>query len=87
MVPPSKRDEREAPDVGITSEFEAQPRELEAVRARLSEIQKGKRGRVRWQITKHTAELAIRGIEHGAGRKGKAKGKSRRGKGRKKRLL
>jgi hypothetical protein len=33
--------------------------ELEEVQRRLQEIQRRKRGRIRWQIGKHTAEMAI----------------------------
>ena len=32
------------------------------IRARLEEIRKAKQGRVRWQISHHTAELAISAI-------------------------
>jgi hypothetical protein len=33
------------------------------VRARLDEIRQQKRGRIRWRISHHTAELAIRAIQ------------------------
>jgi hypothetical protein len=36
-----------------------EPAELEEVQRRLQEIQRRKRGRIRWQIGKHTAEMAI----------------------------
>lgn len=40
-----------------------EPSALEEVQRKLSEIQHRKRGRVRWQIGKHTAEMAIDAIE------------------------
>ena len=87
MSPRRPKPPTEAPDVGITAEFEAQPKHLDEVRARLHAIQKTRGGRVRWQITKHTAELAIRGIQAGARRKHEPGSKSRRRRGRRKRLL
>lgn len=36
-----------------------EPAELAAVKQRLDEIQRRKRGRIRWSISKHTAELAL----------------------------
>jgi hypothetical protein len=33
--------------------------EMEAMKGRLLDIQERRRGRIRWHITKHTAELAI----------------------------
>lgn len=73
----TEHDERAAPDDA-----------LEQVEERLAKIQQQHRGKIRWRITKHTAELAIRALNEGtpertAGRRG---GKSRRRK-RKKRLL
>jgi len=54
------------------------------VQRRLAEIQQRKRGRVRWNVSRHTAEIAIEAI---TGPKQPARsGKSRRRK-RKKRLL
>ena len=37
--------------------------ELEEVQRRLQEIQRRKRGRIRWQIGRHTAEMAIVALE------------------------
>ena len=64
-----------------------EPQDLEEVQRKLDEIQRRKRGRIRWQMSRHTAERAIVAIEatapepppHG-------KGKPRRRK-RRKRLL
>lgn len=38
---------------------------LEDVKERVAEIQRRHRGKIRWRITKHTAEIAIRVIESG----------------------
>ena len=59
--------------------------DLEEVRRRLAEIQGRKRGRIRWRIGKHTAELAIDAIQR-SGRSDRKNGKQRRRK-RRKRLL
>jgi hypothetical protein len=40
-----------------------EPGNLEEVQRRLQEIQRRKRGRIRWQIGKHTAEMAIEALE------------------------
>lgn len=59
------------------------------VRDRVEEIQRKHRGRIRWRITRHTAEIAIRAIEsEPAPRRARSRvpGKSRRRK-RHKRLL
>lgn len=66
-------------------------RDLEDVRRRLEEIQSRKRGGIRWDISKHTAELAIDAIEaikaiEAGPRQARPNGKNRRRK-RKKRLL
>lgn len=61
---------------GYTGEFQA----------RLSAIQKEKRGRIRWSMSHHTAELAIRAIEGHVSVSYRPGSKSRRRK-RKKRLL
>jgi hypothetical protein len=37
--------------------------DLEEVQRRLADIQRSKRGRIRWQIGKHTAEMAIDAID------------------------
>jgi len=56
------------------------------IRLRLEEIRKAKRGRVRWQISHHTAEIAISAIAGHARVMYKTGSKSRRRK-RHKRLL
>lgn len=63
-------------------------RDLEDVRRRLEEIQSRKRGGIRWDISQHTAELAIEAIEavKAGPRQTRRSGKSRRRK-RNKRLL
>jgi hypothetical protein len=61
-----------------------EPDNLEEVQRRLAEIQTRKRGRIRWNVSRHTAEIAIEAMTEPR-QKGKA-GKSRRRK-RKKRLL
>lgn len=69
-------------------------RDLEDVRRRLEEIQSRKRGGIRWDVSKHTAELAIDAIEgikaikttEAGPRQTRPSGKSRRRK-RNKRLL
>jgi hypothetical protein len=62
-----------------------EPDDLGEVQRRLQDIQRRKRGRIRWQIGKHTAELAIDAIE-GRERRDRVNGKTRRRK-RRKRLL
>ena len=66
------------------------PRDLEEVRRRLEEIQRRKRGGIRWQMSRHTAERAIVAIEANAPSEHRSpprgKGKQRRRK-RTKRLL
>ena len=37
--------------------------ELDEVEARLRQIQAAKRSRIRWNVSRHTAELAIEAIE------------------------
>jgi hypothetical protein len=59
--------------------------ELEEVQQRLAEIQHRKRGRIRWHVGKHTAEMAIDAIERSS-RSDRKNGKRRRRK-RRKRLL
>ncbi len=61
---------------------------LERVEEKLAEIQQQHRGKIRWRITKHTAELAIRALNEAEGerRPGRRSGKSRRRK-RRKRML
>jgi hypothetical protein len=61
------------------------PGELEEVQRRLQDIQRSKRGRIRWKIGKHTAEMAIDAIERPP-KSERKNGKPRR-KQRKKRLL
>ena len=59
--------------------------DLEEVQRRLAEIQRRKRGRIRWHVGKHTAEVAIDAIERSS-RSDRKNGKQRRRK-RRKRLL
>ena len=61
------------------------PRDLEAVQRRLEEIQRRKRGGIRWQMSRHTAELAIEAItatspdpRHAPSAKGKQRRRKRR---------
>ena len=61
------------------------PADLEEVQRRLSEIQRKKRGRIKWGIGKHTAEMAIDAIDRPPKAERK-NGKSRR-RQKKKRLL
>lgn len=61
-----------------------EPDNLEEVQRRLSEIQSRKRGRIRWSISRHTAEMAIGAIAEP--KTPPRSGKARRRK-RKKRLL
>ena len=59
--------------------------DLEEVQRRLADIQRSKRGRIRWHMGKHTAEMAIDAIERRS-RSDRKNGKQRRRK-RRKRLL
>ena len=59
--------------------------DLAEVQRRLADIQRRKRGRIRWQIGKHTAEMAIGAIDRPPKAERK-NGKPRR-RQRKKRLL
>ena len=66
-----------------------EPQDLEEVQRRLDEIQRRKRGGIRWQMSRHTAELAIEAITATSPdprQPPSAKGKQRRRK-RRKRLL
>ena len=64
-----------------------EPDNLEEVQQRLKEIQSRKRGRVRWNISRHTAEMALDAIlPPVADESARRSAKSRRRK-RKKRLL
>lgn len=64
-----------------------EPEDLAEVQQRLKEIQIKNRGRIRWNVSKHTAEMAIEAIEAGTARGVSAnRGKQRRRK-RRKRLL
>lgn len=67
---------------------EPSDRSLEDVKERVEQIQRQHRGKIRWRITKHTAEIAIRAIESADAHTVSAprSGKSRRRK-RHKRLL
>lgn len=60
------------------------PDDLEEVQRRLSEIQRRKRGGIRWTVSRHTAELAIGAIA--PPKQPRKSGKARRRK-RRKRLL
>ncbi len=62
------------------------PRHTDELRVRLDEIQTRHRGRIRWHLTKHTAELAIRALSEEPDERARRSSKSRRRK-RKKRLL
>lgn len=50
---------RENDLVGEDAPMHEQPDDLAAVKERLAEIQKRKRGRMRWNMSRHTAELAL----------------------------
>lgn len=76
---------RENDLVGEDASMSEQPDDLAAVKARLAEIQTRKRGRVRWSMSRHTAELALGAIRERPPRNGPT-AKSRRRK-RHKRLL
>jgi hypothetical protein len=58
---------------------------LDEVRQRLNEIQQRKRDRIRWRMSRHTAELALRALDDGRPCR-RPSAKSRRRK-RRKRLL
>lgn len=62
------------------------PEEIEKVEERLAEIQQRHRGRIRWHVTKHTAELAIKALSDEPDERARRSSKSRRRK-RRKRLL
>lgn len=70
-------------ELAVGTQQDAAP--LDDVQRRLAELAARKRGRVRWRMSKHTAELAIRALEDGGPRRG-GRGKQRRRK-RNKRLL
>jgi hypothetical protein len=61
------------------------PADIEEVRRRLQELQRRNRGKIRWQIGRHTAEMAIDALE-GPRESWRPHGKQRRRK-RWKRLL
>ena len=67
-----------------------EPQDLEEVQRRLDEIQRRKRGGIRWQMSRNTAERAIVAIEAAAPSQHRSppagRGKQRRRK-RRKRLL
>lgn len=62
------------------------PDDLEEVQRRVAEIQRRKRGRIRWSIGRHTAEMAIDVLHAERPLGSKRNGKQRRRK-RHKRLL
>ena len=70
------------------TELDATDQSLNDVKKRVEQIQRQHRGKIRWRITKHTAEIAIRAIESADAQAANAprSGKSRRRK-RHKRLL
>lgn len=61
-----------------------EPDNLEEVQRRLSEIQQRKRGRIRWNVSRHTAEIAIGAI---TGQRPKRKSSKARRRKHTKRLL
>lgn len=76
---------RENDLVGEDAPMHEQPDDLAAVEERLAEIRKHKRGRIRWHVSRHTAELALGALREKPPRNGPS-AKSRRRK-RCKRLL
>jgi hypothetical protein len=57
------------------------PEDLEEVQRRLQEIQSRKRGRIRWNVGRHTAELAIGALDRppkSSARNGKQRRRKRR---------
>jgi hypothetical protein len=73
-----------APTMRPTDDLTPNTDEMQAMQGRIADIQERRRGRIRWHITKHTAELAIAAL---AGRaEYRRSGKCRRRKKRK-RLL
>lgn len=50
---------RDNEPVGEDARMPEQPSDLTVVQQRLEEIQRHKRGRMRWSVSKHTAELAL----------------------------
>jgi len=63
-----------------------EPQDLEEVQRKLDEIQRRKRGGIRWQMSRHTAELAIEAIQaaapeppphHGSGKQRRRKRRKR----------
>jgi len=72
--------------VGEDDRSDTNPTELVEVQRRLEDIQSRRRDRVRWQLSRHTAELALRALSDGDRDAYRRSGKSRRRK-RRKRLL
>jgi hypothetical protein len=60
---------------------------IEDVRDRVEQIQRKRRSGIRWRITKHTAELAIRALEASPGPSQPRKSAKSRRRKRHKRLL
>jgi hypothetical protein len=75
-----------ADEPGEDAEMVDDQNRLDEVQRRLMEIQRRKRGRIRWRVSKNTAEMAIRALETGRPTAHVRSGKSRRRK-RYKRLL
>lgn len=69
------------------SESERQDPDDRAVRERLEEIARKKRGRVRWQLSRHTAEQALMAISDAAPRAPYRRSSKSRRRKRTKRLL
>lgn len=65
--------------LGEDAPMSEEPADLAAVKARLEEIQTRKRGRIRWSISRHTAELALGALadEPSRGRSGKSRRRKR----------
>jgi hypothetical protein len=55
-----------------------QPSDLTVVQQRLEEIQRRKRGRMRWGMSKHTAELALGALREEPPRHGRSSKRRRR---------
>jgi hypothetical protein len=70
---------------GEDASMSEEPQDLDAVKERLAEIRRRKRGRIRWHVSKHTAELALGALLDSPARSGRS-AKCRRRK-RHKRLL
>ena len=65
--------------VGEDVPMSDEPADLAAVKERLEELQRRKRGRIRWSISSHTAELALGALadKPSRGRSGKTRRRKR----------